>query len=385
MLRYPDRRSAAGLADHAALVLSDGLQAAESDSARISGIWLPIGSLSYSGFPGTWSDDGGFRGIFLSYRREDTAPVTGRLADLLVDRFGTSRVFMDVDTIGHGQDFVQRINQAVAGCDVLLAPIGPKWLDVTDEQGRRRIDNPDDFVATEIGTALRRGIAVIPILVDGARMVDAADLPADLKGLATRHATSLNRGSFAADADRILTSVKRIVDTADLRRSRRSRNQPDRPPGSPPDSVEEIAAALVARSRRRTRRWWGTYLLAMLLAQSLGSLVAAPAKLATEWGALALLLGGLIWCVVSLRREIAGQRLLVDQLPTMARIERIRRAVSPGRVRVVATICFVVSLMWGLNPTLSGGPQQSTSTNVQPVGAMQIGAAGAPHLRQLSG
>jgi hypothetical protein len=327
-------------------------------------------------------------GIFISYRREDTAPATGRLADLLIDRLGHSRIFVDVDTIGYGQDFVQRINRAVEGCDVLLAPIGSKWLEAADEQGRRRIDNPDDFVASEIGTALRRGITVIPILVDGARMVDAADLPEQLKGLATRNATHLNRGSFPADAERILSTVKRIVDTADLRRRGRSREQPDRPPGGAPDSVEEIAAVLMARSRRRTRWWWATYLVALLLAQIVGSLVAAPTvvdKLATTWGALAIVLGGLISCVLLLRREIAGQRLLVDQLPTMATIEPIRRAVSPGRVRLVAAICVIVSLLFGLNTAFFGGSQPATSTNAQPVGSLQIGVAGAPHLRQPSG
>ncbi|MCO1657135.1 toll/interleukin-1 receptor domain-containing protein [Pseudonocardia humida] len=308
-------------------------------------------------------------GIFVSYRRDDTAAAAGRLADLLIGRFGASRVFMDVDTIDYGQDFVQRIDQAIAGCDVLLAPIGTKWLDAVNERGQRRIDDPNDFVATEIGTALRRGIAVIPILVDGARMVDATALPAKLSGLARRNATSLDRDSFAADARRILDAVQRIVDTADLRRSGRPRNRTDPPPSGTPDSVEEIAAVLAARSGRRTRRWWGTYLLAIMLVQVLWSVVVAQsptAKLGASWGLLAVVLGGLGWCVAELRREIAAQRLLVGQLPTMAKIESIRRAVSPRRVRFVAVICLVVAMVVGLGSATSSS--RAADTAVQTTG-----------------
>lgn len=289
-------------------------------------------------------------GIFISYRRQDTAPATGRLADLFADRFGASRVFMDVDTIGYGQDFVQRIERAVAGCDVLLAPIGTRWLDAADGQGRRRIDDPDDLVAIEIGAALRRGIAVIPVLVDGARMPGPADLPAALRPLARRNATTLDRDGFAADAERILDAVERIVDTADLRRSGRPRRGAE-PADGTPGSVEEIAAVLVARNRRRTRRWWGTFVLAVLLVQAIGSVF--PALSAPSWTLIAVLVGGLAWCVVALRREIAAQRLLVEQLPTMARIEPVRRALAPGRVRVVAAVCVVGSLALGIGAAAS--------------------------------
>src|SRR5262245_48985442 len=88
--------------------------------------------------------------IFISYRREDTAYPAGWLFDRLVDHLGVGQVFKDVDSIQLGDDFVEVITTAVSSCDVLLALIGDRWLTITDEDGRRRVDNPDDFVRLEI-------------------------------------------------------------------------------------------------------------------------------------------------------------------------------------------------------------------------------------------
>ena len=93
-------------------------------------------------------------GVFVSYRREDGGDA-GRLADRLVDRFGAERVFIDVDAIEPGMDYVEALTHAVEACDVLVAVIGPGWLTATDKQGRR-IDDPYDWVRVEVGTA-RRG------------------------------------------------------------------------------------------------------------------------------------------------------------------------------------------------------------------------------------
>lgn len=84
--------------------------------------------------------------IFISYRREEAAYPAGWLYDRLADRFGPGQVFKDVDSIQLGDDFVEVITRAVGSCDVLLALIGHHWLTVTDEHGRRRLDNPGDFV-----------------------------------------------------------------------------------------------------------------------------------------------------------------------------------------------------------------------------------------------
>ena len=116
-------------------------------------------------------------GIFVSYRREDSEHLAGRLYDRLADRFGEGQVFMDVDTIELGVDFGEEIVRAVARCKVLLAVIGPGWLTAADERGPRRLDNPKDFVRLEIETALDRGVRVIPILAQGAVMPCQDELP----------------------------------------------------------------------------------------------------------------------------------------------------------------------------------------------------------------
>jgi hypothetical protein len=107
--------------------------------------------------------------IFISYRRGETAYPAGWLFDRLVQHFGAVQIFKDVDSIELGDDFVEVITRAVGSCDVLLALIGDQWLTVTDVNGRRRIDDPDDFVRLEIQAALTRNVRIIPILVDGAK------------------------------------------------------------------------------------------------------------------------------------------------------------------------------------------------------------------------
>src|ERR1700747_1122745 len=107
-------------------------------------------------------------GIFVSYRRQDSSHLAGRLYDHLADRFGEGQVFMDVDTIEPGLDFAEEVTRAVAACQVLVAVIGPAWLTAADGRGRRRLDDPDDFVRLEIETALVRGVRVIPVLAQGA-------------------------------------------------------------------------------------------------------------------------------------------------------------------------------------------------------------------------
>jgi TIR domain-containing protein len=129
--------------------------------------------------------------IFISYRREETAYPAGWLYDRLADRFGSDQVFKDVDSIQLGDDFVDVITRAVGACDVLLAVIGREWLTITDARGRRRLDNPNGFVRLEIEAALTRNVRVIPILVDGASMPDAAELPESLARLVRRQALEL--------------------------------------------------------------------------------------------------------------------------------------------------------------------------------------------------
>lgn len=146
--------------------------------------------------------------IFISYRRGDSAGHAGRLYDRLSERFGQARVFMDIDHIGPGVDFVAVIEAAVAKCDVLLALIGEEWLDTTDAEGRRRLDDPEDFVRVEIATALRRNILVIPVLVQGAKMPRALDLPGDLAMLARRNALELSDSRWRFDVGRLIETLE---------------------------------------------------------------------------------------------------------------------------------------------------------------------------------
>jgi TIR domain len=111
--------------------------------------------------------------LFINYRREDTAPYAGRLYDRLTAHFGEDQVFIDIDQIEPGEDFVEAINRKVGTCDIAIVAIGPNWLGATDASGKRRLDDAEDFVRMEIVAALQRKIRVIPVLVGGS--TDAAE------------------------------------------------------------------------------------------------------------------------------------------------------------------------------------------------------------------
>jgi hypothetical protein len=150
-------------------------------------------------------------GVFLSYRREDAAPYARSLQVQLRDRFPAARVFMDLDSIEPGLEFAEVIREAVSSCAVLVALIGPQWATLADEEGRRRLDNPDDFVRFEVQTALERGVRVIPVLVEGARPLRDQQLPVELQKLARLNALELSYGRYADDANRLLDVIQRVL------------------------------------------------------------------------------------------------------------------------------------------------------------------------------
>jgi TIR domain len=145
--------------------------------------------------------------IFINYRRDDAISTAGRLHDRLAQTFGRKNLFMDVDHIPAGVDFVDYLHGQVAACDVFLAVIGPNWLDAKDDGGRRRFDNPDDFVTIEIAAALARNIRVIPVLVDGARTPKADRLPDSVKPLVRRNAVEVRNTNFGRDAEALANKV----------------------------------------------------------------------------------------------------------------------------------------------------------------------------------
>lgn len=148
--------------------------------------------------------------IFLSYRRDDSAGHTGRLADALRRRFGDAHVFQDVEGIAPGEDFVDAVQRAIARCNVLLVVIGREWLDARDTNGQRRLDDPADHVRQEIAAALARDdVRVIPLLVENATMPRAADLPADITPLARRNALPLSDIGWDDDVARLIAAIER--------------------------------------------------------------------------------------------------------------------------------------------------------------------------------
>jgi TIR domain len=150
-------------------------------------------------------------GIFINYRRDDAPGVAGRLFDHLAAKFSRRNIFMDVDAMKPGRDFVEQLDAQVSQCHVLLAVIGPHWLDAKDSAGRRRLDSDDDYVRIELASALKRDIAVIPVLVDGAAMPPEGSLPDDLKRLVRRHALELRHTRFDADARAVIQALSELV------------------------------------------------------------------------------------------------------------------------------------------------------------------------------
>ena len=150
--------------------------------------------------------------VFLSYRREDSADVAGRIYDRLAQAFGQDQVFKDVDSIPLGVDFRDHLQQVVGRCDVLLAVIGDQWLGASKPDEGLRLDNPKDFVRIELESALQRGIPVVPVLVRGAAVPQESDLPASLGALAYRSGISVRADpDFHRDMDRLIDGVRHHV------------------------------------------------------------------------------------------------------------------------------------------------------------------------------
>jgi outer membrane protein assembly factor BamD (BamD/ComL family) len=150
--------------------------------------------------------------IFINYRRGDDPGHTGRLFDRLQDVFEPQQLFLDVDNIAPGLDFVRVLNERVAECDVVLAIIGKGWIDARNAAGARRLDDPDDFVRVEIASALNQGKRVIPVLVGDAPMPRPEDLPEAIRPLARRNAVRLTHERFRADTQGLIKALQQGLD-----------------------------------------------------------------------------------------------------------------------------------------------------------------------------
>ena len=148
--------------------------------------------------------------VFISYRRADSSADAGRLYDALRRRFGRENLFMDVDSLRPGEDWVVAVEGAVTSCDVLLAIIGPTWVGAADSDGGLRLQNELDRVRLEIEAALRNNKPVIPVLVEGATMPTAAQLPDSLKPLLRRHAIRISHPTFDSDLGALVRALRTI-------------------------------------------------------------------------------------------------------------------------------------------------------------------------------
>jgi TIR domain-containing protein len=147
--------------------------------------------------------------IFVSYRRDDSSGSAGRLYDNLKYHFG-DRIFMDVDSIRAGDNFVEVIQKSVRSSAVVIAVIGKHWHSVRTKRSRR-LDDPNDFVRLEIVTALENGITVIPTLVDDGRMPKRDEVPAEMVEFTKRHYLELRPESWHRDIDKLVDVLERIV------------------------------------------------------------------------------------------------------------------------------------------------------------------------------
>jgi hypothetical protein len=151
--------------------------------------------------------------IFISYRRVGALVHARALFERLRNEFGPNGVFIDLEGIEYGVDFIEILNEQLNGCQAMLALIDPQWATATDRQGRRRIDREYDYVRTEIVTALSRGIRTVPVLIDGAEMPDPEDLPEPLRPLTRRNALILDFNRFDAEVARLISAIHRILNT----------------------------------------------------------------------------------------------------------------------------------------------------------------------------
>jgi hypothetical protein len=149
--------------------------------------------------------------IVISYRREDTQWIAGRIFDRLEGHYGPGNVFMDIDNIPYGTDFREHLRQTLDRCDILIAVVGPNWSGLNDA-GESRLHEEADWVRIEIATALEKKVPVIPLLVDGTRMPKPRDLPEDLRGFPFRQAARVDSGiDFRVHMERLTKSMDRLL------------------------------------------------------------------------------------------------------------------------------------------------------------------------------
>ena len=253
--------------------------------------------------------------VTLNYRRDDTSGHAGRLYDALAERFGSENVFMDIDAIEPGVDFGEAIDRALASADAFICMIGMDWLQATDAQGRRRLDNPGDFVRLEIEAALKRDIRVIPVLVRGAEMPQSDELPESLTGLARRNAIEIRDNSWHYDVGRLVRTLENIDrERVDALEAPAADRQPSTTEAKKPGAGTPETRAAPPGERARVRGFWTTKKL----------LAVAGAALAV-----ALLVGGLLVVTRSSEPTLEEWRTEADDICRRTN-QRLRQLGTPG-------------------------------------------------------
>lgn len=196
-------------------------------------------------------------GIFISWRRNDNRHAAWRIYEALKERFPKSQVFFDLDGIEPGLDFEQVLNERIAGCDAVVAMIGPGW-----HQDRERLAREDDFVRIELEAALTRGVRVVPVLVDGAEM-PTGDLPGELPKLLKRQSLRLSHQTFKTDIERLLQVLEKDVKTA----------SPSKPAFFKATSQPSTGGGTASQPTDAAQgEWWVTLLAALPLIANLWAL-----------------------------------------------------------------------------------------------------------------
>lgn len=153
-------------------------------------------------------------GIFISYRRGDSAGYAVRLYDRLIAAFGAERVFMDVEGIELGTDFIAAIERALDSSSVFIALIGSEWTQTKDAAGRRRLDDPQDFIRLETTMAIERKLRIVPVLVDDAAMPRTDELPPEMASLARRQAIEINHRQWEASTGALIQALRPILESS---------------------------------------------------------------------------------------------------------------------------------------------------------------------------
>jgi TIR domain len=209
------------------------------------------------------------KGIFVSYRRGESDAHAGRLADRFIEYFGEHRVFYDVDLTEPGVDFIDQIQSAVDSSKVLIAVIGNNWVPASDAAGQKRLENPDDYVRKEIATALKRNIRVIPVLVQGAAMPSAHELPNDLTPLTHRRAFELHDASWRKEVQHLTTVLESVVGRKE-EGEEPAEQKPQKEESSPPQGQDSSDSTLREGAQRGVlvapRPRWAQIGVAVLLA-----------------------------------------------------------------------------------------------------------------------